>query len=153
MNQEDLRKGIVPGIIAGYIFLAFIGAGAVPVMDAEGAVSAGASLGMIDSVGGLIGGDAFIGFILHIIISAVVGALYTALFVPNVNLGTPLVNIVVGGLIYGIIWWIIGGNIIAPAIAGGDVLQLSLDAGFYGHIIFGHLLAFIVMRNALMSSD
>ena len=154
MDQDAMRKGVVPGIIAGYIFLAFVGAGMVPVMDAEGAMT-GMEMGngMLDMVGGMIGADAFIGFILHIIISAVVGALYTGLFTPNVNLGSPLVNIVVGGLIYGIIWWIIGGNIIAPAVSGGDVLQLSLDASFYGHIIFGHLLAFIVMRDSLMSEQ
>lgn len=154
MNNEALRKGIVPGVIAGYIFLAFIGAGMVPVMDAEGAMS-GMQMGngMLDMVGGMIGADAFIGFILHIIISAVAGALYTAVFVDNVNLGSALVNIVVGGLIYGLIWWIVGGNIIMPAIAGGDVLQLSIGPSFYGHIIFGHLLAFIVMRDALMSEE
>ncbi len=154
MNNEALRKGIVPGIIAGYIFLAFIGAGMVPVMDAEGAMS-GMEMGngMLEMVGGMIGADAFIGFILHIIISAIAGALYTAVFVDNVNLGSALVNIVVGGLIYGLIWWIVGGNIIMPAIAGGDVLQLSIGPSFYGHIIFGHLLAFIVMRDALMSEE
>ena len=154
MNNEALRKGIVPGIIAGYIFLAFIGAGMVPVMDAEGAMS-GMEMGngMLDMVGGMIGADAFIGFILHIIISAVAGALYTAVFVGNVNLGSALVNIVVGGLIYGLIWWIVGGNIIGPVVSGGDVLQLSIDSSFFGHIIFGHLLAFIVMRDALMSEE
>lgn len=154
MDQDALRKGVVPGIIAGYIFLAFVGAGMVPVMDAEGAMT-GMQMGngMLDMVGGMINADAFIGFILHIIISAVIGALYTAVFTPNVNLGSPLVNIVVGGLIYGIIWWVIGGNIIMPAIAGGDVLQLSLGPSFYGHVIFGHLLAFIVMRDSLMSEE
>ncbi len=154
MDQDNLRKGIVPGVIAGYIFLAFVGAGMVPVMDAEGAMT-GMEMGngMLDMVGSMLGADAFIGFILHIIISAVIGALYTAVFAPNVNLGNPLANIVVGGLIYGIIWWILGGNIIMPAVAGGDVLQLSIGPSFYGHIIFGHLLAFIVMRDALMSEE
>lgn len=154
MDNEALRKGIVPGVIAGYIFLAFIGAGMVPVMDAEGAMSGmEMGMGMLDSLGGMLGADAFIAFIVHIIISAVAGALYTAVFVNNVNLGSALVNIVVGGLIYGLIWWIVGGNIIAPVVAGGDVLQLSLDSSFYGHIIFGHLLAFIVMRDSLMSEE
>ena len=36
--------------------------------------------GMLGDVGGMIGADALIGFILHIIISAVIGALYTGLF-------------------------------------------------------------------------
>ncbi len=146
MDSDNLRRGIIPGIMAGYLFLAYVGAGMVPVMDEAGMVTGERmSTGMIEMVGGMIGADAFIGFILHIIISAVIGALYTGLFMQYADLGNPLVNIAVGGLIYGLIWWIIGGNIIMPAVAGGDVLQLSIGPSFYGHIIFGHALAFIVV--------
>ena len=117
MDQDALRRGIVPGVIAGYLFLAFIGAGMVPVMDAEGAMTGmEMGMGMLDNVGSMIGADAFIGFILHVIISAVFGALYTGFFLKYVKLGNPLVSIVVGGLIYGLIVWIVGGNIIAPVI-------------------------------------
>lgn len=133
MNSDDMRRGIVPGVMAGYIFLAYAGPG------------------MQDMVGGMISADSFVGFILHIIISMVVGALYTGLFMQYVNLGNPLVNIAVGGLIYGLIWWIIGGNIIMPVVAGGEVLQLSIGPSFYGHIVFGHALAFlVVLRDAAM---
>ena len=153
MNSEDMKRGIIPGVIAGYIFLAYVGAGTVPVME-EGVVTGTAmSLGMIDSVGAMIGADAFVGFILHVVISLVVGALYTGVFLPYVNLGNSLTNIVVGGLIYGIIWWIIGGNIIAPVVAGGDILQLSIGPSFYGHIIFGHALAFLVAMGGGASSE
>lgn len=130
MNTDDMRRGVVPGVMAGYAFLAYAG------MD------------MQNMVGGMIGSDAFIGFILHIIISLVIGAIYTGLFMKYVDLGNPLMNIVVGGLIYGLIWWIIGGNIIMPVVMGGDAQVLALDinsASFYGHILFGHALAFIVV--------
>lgn len=133
MNSDDMRRGIVPGVIAGYIFLAYAGPG------------------MQDMIGGMISADSFVGFILHIIISIVIGALYTGVFIQYVDLGNPLVNIVVGGLIYGLIWWIIGGNIIMPIVAGGDILQLSIGPSFYGHIVFGHALAFIVvLRDAAL---
>ncbi len=133
MNSDDMRRGVVPGVIAGYLFLAYTG----PDMQ--------------DMVGGMISADAFVGFILHIIISIVIGALYTGVFMQYVKLGNPLVDIVVGGLIYGLIWWIIGGNIVMPAVAGGDVLQLSIGPSFYGHIVFGHALAFlVVLRDAAM---
>lgn len=133
MNSDDMRRGIVPGVIAGYIFLAYAGPG------------------MQDMIGGMISADAFVGFILHIIISIVIGAIYTGVFMQYVDLGNPLVNIVVGGLIYGLIWWIIGGNIVMPVVAGGDVLQLSIGPSFYGHIVFGHALAFlVVLRDAAM---
>ena len=133
MNSDDMRRGIVPGVIAGYIFLAYAGPG------------------MQDMVGGMIGADSFVGFILHVVISIVIGALYTGLFMQYVDLGNPLVNIVVGGLIYGLIWWIIGGNIIMPVVAGGDLLQLTIGPSFFGHIVFGHALAFlVVLRDAAM---
>ena len=128
MNSDDMRRGIIPGVIAGYLFLAYAGPG------------------MQDMVGGMIGADAFIGFILHIVISMVIGAVYTGLFMQYVDLGNPLVNIVVGGLIYGLIWWIVGGLIIMPLIAGGEMLQIDLShPSLFGHIIFGHALAFLVV--------
>ncbi len=136
MNQDDMRRGVVPGVIAGYVFLAFAGPG------------------MLGMIGGMIGSadTPIVGFILHLIISIVIGALYTGVFMQYVKLGNPLMDIVVGGLIYGIIWWIIGGNIVMPVIAQGDLLQLDIaGASFFGHIIFGHVLAFlVVLRDTAM---
>ncbi len=162
MDSDKMMRGIIPGIIAGYLFLAFIGASMVPgisvTTDDAGMVTAveqsGAMMnnGMLEMVGGMIGADALIGFILHIIISAVIGALYTGLFTQYVDLGSPLYNIAIGGLIYGVIWWIIGGLIIMPAIAGGELLQIDLNSpSLFGHIMFGHALAFlVVIRDAAL---
>ena len=128
MDMDQMRRGVIPGVMAGYVFLAYAG------------------MGMQDMVGGMIGADGFIGFILHVIFSIIIGALYTGVFMKYVKLGNPLMDIVVGGLIYGIIWWVIGANVIMPVVAGGDVLQLNFAGGsFYGHIIFGHVLAFLVV--------
>jgi len=137
MNSDDMRRGIIPGVIAGYIFLAYAGPG------------------MQDMVGGMIGADALIGFILHLIISIVIGAIYTGVFLQYVDLGNPLMNIVVGGLIYGLIWWILGGLIIMPAVAGGEMLQIDLTSpSLFGHVIFGHALAFlVVLRDRAMGMD
>jgi uncharacterized membrane protein YagU involved in acid resistance len=162
MDSDKLMRGIIPGIIAGYLFLAFIGASMVPgisvTTDDAGMVTAveqsGSMMnnGMLEMVGGMIGADALIGFILHIIISAVIGALYTGLFMQYVDLGSPLYNIAIGGLIYGVIWWILGGLIIMPAISGGEILQINLNSpSLFGHIMFGHALAFlVVIRDAAL---
>ena len=155
MDSDKMQRGIVPGVIAGYLFLAFIGAGGwltSATIGEDGALATEMSGGMLGMVGGMIGADALIGFILHVIISAVIGALYTGLFMEYVDLGNPLMNIVVGGLIYGVIWWIIGGLIIMPAIAGGDLLQIDLNSpSLFGHIMFGHGLAFlVVIRDAAL---
>jgi len=163
MDSDKLMRGIIPGIIAGYLFLAFIGAGNKVTEVATGTMGEGdaavefvsgvsTGMNMLGDVGGMIGADALIGFILHIIISAVIGALYTGLFMQYVDLGTPLYNIAVGGLIYGVIWWILGGLIIMPAIAGGDLLQIDLNSpSLFGHLMFGHALAFlVVIRDAAL---
>lgn len=153
MDSDKMKRGIIPGIIAGYVFLGYVGAGVVPSADPEGGMMMGN--GMLDMVGGMIGSGAFIGFILHIIISAVIGAVYTGFVIDRVDLGNPLMNIAVGGLIYGLIWWIVGGNIVMPIIAQADPLQLSIGPSFYGHIIFGHVLAFLVVLrdNAMGMND
>ena len=166
MDSDKLMRGIIPGIIAGYLFLAFIGASVVPgdlsvTTDDAGMVTAVEQSdammgsGMAGMVGGMIGSDsALIGFILHVIISAVIGALYTGLFVQYVDLGSPLYNIAVGGLIYGVIWWIVGALIIMPAISGEELLQINLDSpSLLGHIMFGHALAFLVaLRDRRMTA-
>ncbi len=153
MDADKMRRGIVPGVMAGYVFLAYVGAGVVPTgVGEEGAVMTEMGNGMLDMVGGMIGADAFIGFILHLVISIIIGALYTGVFNEYVDLGNPLYNIVVGGLIYGVIWWILGALVIMPAIAGGELLQFDLNSpSLFGHIIFGHVLAFlVVLRDAAM---
>lgn len=130
MNMDNMRRGIIPGVMAGYVFLAYSGPG------------------MQDMVGGMIGSNAFFGFVLHVIISIIAGALYTGVFTQYAKGPNPLVDIVAGGLIYGVIWWVVGANVIMPVIIGGDATVLSLDvngASFFGHIIFGHVLAFLVV--------
>lgn len=130
MNMDNMRRGIIPGVMAGYVFLAYSGPG------------------MQDMVGGMIGSTAFFGFVLHVIISIIAGALYTGVFTQYAKGPNPLADIVGGGLIYGVIWWVVGANVIMPLIIGGDATVLSLDvngSSFFGHIIFGHVLAFLVV--------
>ena len=128
MNMDNMRRGIIPGVMAGYVFLAYSGSG------------------MQNMVGGMINADAFIGFILHVIISVIAGALYTGVFMQYAKGPNPLVDIVAGGLVYGLIWWVVGANVIMPVIASGDVMQLNFTGdSFFGHIIFGHVLAFLVV--------
>lgn len=121
MNSDDIGRGVIPGLIAGYLFLAYTGS------------------------------PPTLGIAAHIFISIVIGSIYTGVFMQYVDLGNPLVNIVVGGLLYGIIWWVVGWHIIMPAISGGNLLHLTLDTAFYAHLIFGHTLAFlVVLRDAAL---
>ena len=151
MDSYNMSRGMVPGVIAGYVFLAFYGATAVPMFDADGIVSMEMNYGLLEAVRSMISAEAKGGFILHIIISAVIGALYTGLFTQYLDFGSPLYNILVGGLIYGLIWWIFGWNIVLPILTGGSVLHLSIGPLLFGHVIFGHVLAFLViLRDAAL---
>ena len=133
MDSDDMRRGILPGLISGYFFLAY----AEPVL--------------VESSGGIFGANTLTGFVLHTIVSMVVGSLYTGVFCQYLHLGSNLANIVVGGPIYGVIWWLVGINVIVPVLAGDSILQLSVGPLFFGHIIFGHVLAFLViLRDAVM---
>ena len=127
MDIDGIRRGIIPGLISGYLFLAYAG----PAIQ--------------DMNGGMLSADSLVGFVLHTVISIVIGDLYTGVFMRYVDWGSPPLNILIGGSIYGLIWWIIGVNIIVPVLTGGQVLQLSIGPSFYGHIIFGHTLAFLVI--------
>ena len=136
MGSNHLMRGVIPGVMAGYLFLAYAGGG------------------MQEMVGGMINTNDFMGFIMHIVFSAVIGALYTGFYKPYVSRGPAFMNIVVGGLVYGLIWWVVGANLIMPLIAGGDVFGFAIGTSFYGHIIFGHSLAFLVtMRDMVMKSE
>ena len=109
---------------------------------------------MQDMIGGMINSNDFVGFILHLVFSIVIGALYTGVFMTIVKLGNPLMDIVVGGLIYGLVWWVLGANLIMPLIAGGDVFAFGIGPSFYGHIIYGHTLAaFVVLRDMALAKN
>ncbi len=125
MHMKDYERGVLPGLIAGYIFLAYAGPG------------------MSDVIGSMFGSGAFIGFVIHLIVSMVIGSLYISGFTSYLDFGNPLRNVLFGGLMFGLLWWVVGWNIILPAAQGADILQLSLDRSFYAHIMFGQALAYL----------
>ena len=125
MDMNKLHRGGILGIIASFLYLAYMGSGEISMI--AGILGAGSA--------------AIIGFILFLIGSAIFGAIYAGW---GESMATGGWQTMAVGLIYGIIWWIISANIIVPAVAGGDVLALDLGgAQFYAHIISGVSLAWI----------
>ena len=123
--MNKLHRGGILGIIASFLYLAYMGSGEISVI--AGILGAGSA--------------AIIGFILFLIGSAIFGAIYTGWVESMATGGWKTLAV---GLVYGIIWWIISANIIVPAVTGGDVLALDLGgAHFYAHIISGVSLAWI----------
>ena len=121
-DKVHIRAGLWSGVIGGVVFGALMG-----------------MMGMLPMVGMLVNSEnAVVGFILHIIISAIIGIGFGIFFGHAAEKDrTAAIGL---GLAYGFIWWILGPLVLMPSMMGMG-LQLSL-AGSQGAIgsLWGHLL-------------
>ncbi len=123
--QTSIIRGIIGGIAGGMVFGMMM-----------------AMMNMLPMVGMLIGNDSpVIGFGVHMVISILIGATYgiIATRIPSSW------GIVVGaGVVYGVIWWVLGALVLMPLMLGMNdmVLQIGNDQwmSLMGHIIFGVIL-------------
>jgi len=129
-NSVSFKTTILSGVIAG------LGGGLVFGMMM-------AMMSMLPMVAGLIGSDnVVVGFMVHMVISAVIGASY-GFIAPR--LPSSWMMTIGAGMVYGVIWWVLGALVIMPWALGmgqmvlqiGDMQWLSL----MGHIIFGVIMA------------
>jgi len=98
-----------------------------------------AMMGMLPMVGMLVRQEnSFIGFIVHLFISAVIGSIYgiVASRLPS----TYLVGIVAGAA-NGVIWWILGALTMMPILLGMNQMVFVIGEpqwiSLMGHIVFG----------------
>jgi len=122
------RTGAIAGLAGGLVFGMMMG-----------------MMGMLPMVGMLVRVEnAVVGFIVHMAISAFIGAVY------GVVAGRfPLnaLNALIGGAINGVVWWVLGALILMPLLLGmtqmvfviGQAQWLSL----MGHIIYGLVTSFV----------
>jgi uncharacterized membrane protein YagU involved in acid resistance len=72
------------------------------------------------------------------IISAIIGGIY-GVAAPRLPAGWPAA--IVAGVVYGIIWWILGALIVMPLVLGMSQMVLQIGdpqwMSLIGHIIFG----------------
>jgi uncharacterized membrane protein YagU involved in acid resistance len=125
-DTHTLQTGALAGLIGGIPFGIMMG-----------------MMGMMPMIGMLVGVDsAFVGVLVHAAISALTGAIYGL-----VAVRFPLTwgNAVLGGLIYGVIWWVLGALILMPALLGMFQMIFVIEQmqwmSLLGHIIFGEVLA------------
>ena len=127
LDKKHIKAGIFSGVLAGVIFGALMG-----------------MMGMLPMVAMLTGSEsAVVGFIVHIIFSAIIGATFAIFFGSTAeNDRTASVGL---GIAYGFIWWILGPLVLMPQFLGMG-LQLSLSGSqgavgsLWGHILFGFFL-------------
>ena len=134
MSKNAVVAGIVGGVAGGIVFGILMGV-----------------MGMLPMVAKLVGSSApAVGFIVHLAISAVIGAGYGVLIMDRVARVGPSVA---AGTGYGILWWVLGPLTLMPLLMGmGLGVNWTLEAAakmlpsLYGHILFGLVLAMTYTR-------
>ncbi|MFQ5343045.1 MAG: FAD-dependent oxidoreductase [Anaerolineae bacterium] len=132
--QRDILLGALAGLAGGIVFgLAMH------------------RLGMLVSIAGLVGSSVLgVGWGLHLLISAVIGSVFGALFryLPGGHAAS-----LTGGVIYGFLWWLLGPLTLMPALMRQPVVWSLVQAqatfpSLVGHLFYGavtgltfHLLA------------
>lgn len=128
--SSTLVSSVIHGVTAG-----LIGGSVFGVQMAVG--------GMLPMLAQMVGSqNAVVGFIMHLMISAIIGAVY-GVVASRLPLGW-LVSMG-AGIVYGVIWWVLGALMMMPLMLGmtdmvfqiGDTQWMSL----IGHVIFGIITA------------
>lgn len=127
-SLESLGRGVAGGLVGGVLFGILMQAS-----------------GMLPMVAMLVGADsALVGWVVHLAISAFLGALFVLL------LGrwtTSLLPSVAAGLAYGAAWWVLGALTLMPARLGGETFVVDDMAlrSLVGHLLFGAVLGTAVV--------
>jgi uncharacterized membrane protein YagU involved in acid resistance len=97
---------------------------------------------MLPTIAGLVGSSsAIVGFILHMLISIFIGVTFGLIF------GSRSQTYQAGlgwGLVYGLVWWVLGPMVIMPTMMGMGLQFASAFTGpmlmsLMGHLIYGTL--------------
>lgn len=136
--QTHIRNGIIGGLVGGIVFglmMQFMTApDGAPVMMMVAAVVRSKSV--------------LVGWVYHLFNSAVIGAIFGVVFADRATtygLGA------VWGIVYGLIWWVLGALILMPillgmapfaALAMAPMRPVALGS-LVGHVIYGVLLGVV----------
>jgi hypothetical protein len=102
-------------------------------------------MNMLPMVGMLVRQEnAVFGFIVHMLISAVFGAIYGLIagrFAINAT------NALIGGIVNGVVWWVLGALVLMPLMLGMAamvfVIGQSQWMSLLGHLIYGLVTSFV----------
>ena len=134
MNLKNIKFGAYAGLAGGVVFGAMMG-----MMD------------MLPMIGQMVGyPSAFIGFLVHLLISAQIGGSFAVIFhsrAQDVSSGLG------SGLLYGGAWWFLGPLTLMPLMMGmGLGINWNVSAAaqmlpsLVGHLIFGAILGVTYAR-------
>jgi hypothetical protein len=137
--EKHITSGVIGGVVGGVVF------GIIMNM-----------MGMMPMIAKMVGMEsAGAGWVIHFIISAGTGALFAYFFS---NLVTSYANGAGYGLLYGVIWWVLGALILMPVILGmgvqiGNAFDPMRIQSLMGHGIFGLLLGVIYVAHSKKGSQ
>ncbi len=124
----SIQAGAIAGLAGGIVFGMLMG-----------------MMGMLPMVGMLVKQDsAVVGFIVHMLISAFIGAVYG---IVAARLPQGWVAAIVAGMVNGVIWWVVGALVLMPI--GLGMSQMVLVVGqtqwmsLMGHVIYGIVTALV----------
>jgi uncharacterized membrane protein YagU involved in acid resistance len=123
-------RGLIAGLAGGVVFGMMM-----------------AMMGMLPMVGMLVGQESAVaGFIVHMAISAFIGAVYALVISRFPNTTTVAA---VGGVVNGIVWWVLGALIMMPLLLGMSEMVFAVGEtqwwSLLGHIIYGLVTAFVFL--------
>lgn len=127
-STKSVANGIIGGLAGGVVFGIMMG-----------------MMGMLPMVGMLVRQEnAVIGFIVHMGISAFIGAVYgfVILRFPNQS-----ATALIGGTVNGIVWWVLGALIMMPLMLGMNEMVFVIGQpqwmSLLGHLIYGVIAGFV----------
>ena len=96
-------------------------------------------MGMLPMVGMLVRQEnAIVGFIVHMIISAFIGATFGVI---AARLPSGWATAIIGGGVYGIVWWVLGALLMMPLMLGMTQMVFVIGGpqwmSLMGHVIYG----------------
>ncbi len=136
MTTQRIRNGAIGGLVGGLVFGMMMGV-----------------MGMLPMIGKLIGLPTVIaGLFLHLGISVLLGVTYSLL---AGHLFSTWRSGLVGGMAYGVTWWVLGPLTLMPLLMGKGLaavwnmdLAVQMLPSLFGHLMYGMLLG---LTRALMS--
>jgi len=134
MNLNHVKHGIYGGLAGGAVFGVLMG-----------------MMGMLSMIAGMLGSSsALVGFVVHMMISAGIGASFAVLFG---RVASTLPNAVVSGLGYGLAWWVLGPLTLMPLMMGmGLGVNWTASAmtaampSLMGHLVYGGILGVVYVK-------
>lgn len=134
MNTKQILNGLLGGLAGGMVFGIMMG-----------------MMGMLPMIGKMVGQpSAVVGFFVHMINSAIIGAAFAFLFG---KAATHLKSGLGYGFLYGIIWWILGPLTLMPLFMGMGLgvnwnitAAVNMMPSLMGHVIYGLILGFVFTK-------